>query len=53
MHGPLARIRAARAAGHPTPERQLELERELWIHLDERGAPTTRGIPPAVVVRLL
>jgi len=38
-------IRAARLANTPTPERQLELERER--------ATTAHGIPAAVFVRIL
>lgn len=53
MHGLSARLRAARAANHPTPERQLELERELWLHLEKEGTATARGVPTAVFVRIL
>jgi len=41
----LAIIRAARLANTPTPERQLELERER--------AAAVRGIPSTVFVRIL
>ncbi|MEP7764840.1 hypothetical protein [Sanguibacter sp. 25GB23B1] len=53
MHGLSARIRAARAANHPTPERRLELERELWLHLEKEGATTSHRIPTVVLVRIL
>ena len=53
MQGPLARVRSARAANHPTPERQLEMERELWLHLEREGASGARGVPTAALVRIL
>lgn len=53
MHGPMARIRAARAANHPTPERRRELDRELWLHPETTGARGAHGVPPAIVVRVL
>ena len=53
MQGLRARIRAARAANHPTPERRLELERDLWLHLEREGASTARGVPTTVFVRIL